>query len=410
MPKKAIILGLMTRVFSLLLLVPFLTVQAWALQGGPFDGFNGRSMGAFAGTYGVVMNGTQDLSDTGIMTMSIPASGMLQSRVLIFSKGLMYLGNSMGTMDQRTGSITMMSQMSHFASRVVTDGIQKQSGVFVDSMLTGKMGMKLILNYFSGMLEVSGDAMYYAYDPMLSNVALTVTTETGTNNKVQNQNVNSTVTSNTNNQNTNTSTGNGTTSTADTQNASTLLQSNAGQNSSTDNSTNVSQNTTITTTGSVANEDGSVTTSTDNSTVSKTSGTNDGTNSNSLNSNTQDSNRNQTVSQTSTKTTASSDDTLKADTSTQGASLVAGTVQTTTQTKTSTTYDPNAVRQQAVKPTDVPMTFRLDGVRQDTTVAELSPFTPPSEATFFQIEVAAPAGATGGGAGGGGGNTAVRTN
>jgi hypothetical protein len=132
------------------------------------------------------------------MTMTVPSSGMAQSRVLIFSKGLMYLGSSMGAFDQRSGALTMMSQMSHFATRVVSDGIQKQSGVFVDSMLTGKMGMNLSLNFFTGMIEVRGDASYFRYDPMLTNVALTVTTQTGANNLVANSNSNLVSTSNSN--------------------------------------------------------------------------------------------------------------------------------------------------------------------------------------------------------------------
>jgi hypothetical protein len=89
--------------------------------------------------------------------------------------------------------------------------------------------------------------------------------------------------------------------------------------------------------------------------------------------------------------------------------VVAGTTQTTVQTKTTTEYDPGSVRQPTVKPADISMTFNLDGVRQDTALAQLTPFTPPSEATFFQIEVAAPTGGGGNGGGGGGGAAPVRT-
>lgn len=316
----------MMRAISLLLLVPFLTVQAWALSGGPYDGFNGRSMAAFSGTYGVVMNGIENPADTGIMTMTIPTSGMLQSRVLIFRKGLMYLGSSMGTMDQRDGSITLMSQMSHFASRTVTDGIQKQSGVFVDSMLTGKMGMNLVLNYFSGMLEVGGEASYYEYDPMLSKVTIQV------------------------------SNGNRT--------------QNAGQNYSTDISTNGNLSGTFT--GTIEKPDIGISTPELEGTAFQNRNQNDGTNKLSLDS--------------------------------------------TTTTLTETIYNPDVVRQHPIEPGsegDRLVTFRLDGVRQDTSVAALSPFTPPSEETFFQIEVALPAGGgagTGAGGAGGNGGAAVRTN
>ena len=47
----------MIRVLSLLMLIPLLSTQVWAIRGGPYDAFLSRSLTAIAGTYGVAMRG-----------------------------------------------------------------------------------------------------------------------------------------------------------------------------------------------------------------------------------------------------------------------------------------------------------------------------------------------------------------
>lgn len=420
----------MKRVLSLLLLVPFLTVQAWALRGGPFDGLNGRSQAALAGTYGVVLSGKPEdgrgvlLNEegkadkanppvnpetTGIMAMSIPAAGLASGRVLIFSQGLMYLGNAQGVVDQRSGTMTLVSQVSHYVAHVVSDGIQKQSGVVVDAILSGKMDLTLSLDYFSGLIEVVGGATYYKADPMLAQVVLDTNTSTAVNNAVSNQNKNENQVSNLNSSAGQTATAGQNANSTTTSTAGQGVQSNqtasATQTSATNSSEDKSLNQTSTssTNGTVTNPDGSITTNSDSTGSTSNSLTGSSTGSNAVSSQTQSSDvtkksdTTDATTKTQTSTTAATSDLTKGSTVTAGTAVTVGTTQNSTNSVTTTKYRPDLVRQAPIALSF--MKLAATGVREDSTVAVLAPFAPPTEATSFQIEVAAPA-ATGGGTGG----------
>jgi hypothetical protein len=364
----------MKRVLSLLLLIPFLTVQAWALRGGPYDGLNGRSQSALAGTYGVVLSGNVLFNEaeksaapvnpetTGIMAMSVPGAGMASGRILIFAQGLMYLGNAQGVVDQRSNKITLVSQVSHYVAHLVTDGITRQSGVAVDAILSGKMDLQLSLDYFSGLIEVGGTATYFKYDPLLAQVVLDTNTSTAVNSAASNQNKNEDQVA--------------------TQNANANQTATALQGAATDTSEtkSLSQSVASSTTNTVTNPDGSTTTNSDSTATNANNLSGASTNTNSVSSDS----RNSDLSQGSTVTA--------------GTAVTVGTTQNSTNTVTTAKYRPDLIRQSPVASSFMALT--AIGVRQDTTVEVLAPFTPPTEATSFQIEVAAPTtgGATGGAA------------
>ena len=203
----------MKRVLSLLLLIPFLTVQAWALRGGPYDSMISRA--AYSGTYGVVFSGTsykvpdasnlEDPKDsffekvdgqsvTGVMTMSVPGAGATSGRVLVFNAGMMYLGNAQGVLNAGdtskpgAGKLTMFLQMSHYSARNAF-GPDPESGaitangvVGVDLVVNGKLDLTLSTNYQTGLIAVSGTGDLYKYVPLLTSITtdskLTTTTDT----------------------------------------------------------------------------------------------------------------------------------------------------------------------------------------------------------------------------------------
>ena len=503
----------MKRVLSLLLLVPFLTVQAWALRGGPYDGLNGRSLSALAGMYGVVLTGNVELNEagrpkdptkpeedpvnpetTGVMVMSIPGSGMASGRILIFAQGLMYLGNAQGIVDQRSGKIALVSQVSHYVSRVATNGLTTQSGIAVDAILSGKMDLALSLDYISGLIEVAGGAKYFRYDPLLARVVLDTNTSSAVNNAVSNQNKNENQVSSLNS-----TAGQGATASQNknqnqvaSENANAVQSATAAQNknqnqvasenananqtaTATQNknqnqvaseNANASQTATATqsaatntaatnsidsslvssTTNTIANPDGSSTTNSESTGTSSNSLSGSTTNTNSISGDSRNSDLTKGSSvtagslQASTVTQASdlakgssvtagslqastvtqvsdlakgstvtagsvqtsivteASDLAKGSTVTAGTATTVGTTQNATNTITTTKYDIAAVRQAPVARSF--MTLAATGVRQDTTASPLAPFTPPTEATSFQIEVALPpnGGANGGAA------------
>jgi hypothetical protein len=345
----------MKRALSLLLLVPFLTTQAWALLGGPFDGINGRSQAALAGTYGVILSGNV-LNDsdpkkeeqpvnpetTGIMALSVPNAGMATGRVLVFAQGLMYLGNAQGLVDRRNGKVSLVSQVSHYVARAVSDGITTRTGVTIDAILSGKMNLSMSLDYMSGLIELDGSASYYRSKTLQTELALVNQTIADTENKAQVASENA--------------------------NASKTASALQSESADTTDTKGLNQSANSTTTNVVTNPDGSATSTTDTTgtTANNVSGTS--TNSNSLSSDSRDSNIN------------------------KNSTLASGSVTTTTTTKTK--YDVALVEAKPIKLAF--MDLRATGVRQDTTVEPIAPFTPPSQATGFQIEVAAPT--TGGGA------------
>jgi len=158
----------MKRVLSLLLLIPFLTVQVLAGLGGPFEDAYSKSKAAWAGTYGISLQGTEaaglsSISTTGVMAVSIPPAGFCSARVLIFDKGLMYFGSGQGNIDPRSKHLHLITQASHYAF------IESQSRPavtpLVDYILSGQVDLKLSVDYLSGVVSAKGKAVFARYDP-----------------------------------------------------------------------------------------------------------------------------------------------------------------------------------------------------------------------------------------------------
>jgi hypothetical protein len=313
----------MSRVLSLLLLIPFLTVQAWARRGGPYEYFIARS--AYAGTYGVYLQGNSsvagndfmsaanDATVVGVMTMSVPSSGFVSGRVLLFNAGMMYLGNAQGVLTAgnvqtpEPAKLRLIQQMAHYTARTTYNGVQKQGDVVVDLILNGTLDLKLSLNYFTGLVEVSGDGKLYKFETMLS----AVKTDQQTNTDL----------------------------------------------TTTQNSTGVTSTNTSSTTETTTDASGAITTSTD--TVTTT-----------------------------------------------GPSSQTSSTGSNTRTTQTLLYDPLSVRQPpAAAGSQFINLTTVTGYREDTAVAVVPPFAPPSEQTHFNIEIPV-ANTGGGGTGGTGGNAA----
>lgn len=181
----------MNRVLSLLLLVPFLITQAlpvapaWA-RGGPYDDMMSRSQSALAGTYGVALTGDNrwlnptaadgttspnpNSNVTGVLALSLPTFGIATGRVLLFSRGLMYMGNAQGISDPRTGQLKLLSQLSHYFVRIATDGSTQSSSAVVDSIYSGQIDLQLTVDYLTGLIEAEGQARFSEYAPLIGTV------------------------------------------------------------------------------------------------------------------------------------------------------------------------------------------------------------------------------------------------
>lgn len=176
----------MKRVLSLLLLIPFLVTQAWAIRGGPYDSPLGISQAALSGTYGIALQGTVDadetqntdaMSTTGALAISVPTSGMVTGRVLIFDKGLMYFGAGQGLVDPRSGSMKLLAQASHYT---VVNANNNAANPMVDYILSGQINLNLDVDYFSGLIVASGDAVFASYDTVPPSVQQNSTSTTST--------------------------------------------------------------------------------------------------------------------------------------------------------------------------------------------------------------------------------------
>ncbi len=157
----------MKRVLSLLLLIPFLVTQAWALRGGPFENGFGSSQSALSGTYGVSLQGTESagvdsVSTTGVMALSVPTSGMTMGRILIFDKGLMYFGDTYGRVDPRSGSMKLLSQATHYTFMVTANNPY----IAVEGLLSGQLDLQLTRDNITGLIVVSGNATFARYNPL----------------------------------------------------------------------------------------------------------------------------------------------------------------------------------------------------------------------------------------------------
>ncbi len=201
----------MKRVLSLLLLVPFLITQVLTVapafaRGGPYDDMMSRRQSTLAGTYGVALTGsyaapseidasagklnwekgtqftpdpTSDSSITGVLAFSIPALGLASGRMLLFDRGLMYLGTAQGMADSRDGTVTLLAQLSHYFVRSNTDGAtQPTDSSAVDSIYSGQIKLSLSLDYFTGVIQAFGDAKFTEYSPLTGSVSVSTTTKT----------------------------------------------------------------------------------------------------------------------------------------------------------------------------------------------------------------------------------------
>jgi len=166
-----------------------------------------RSQSALSGTYGVALTGayaapsedetasggkltwekgtqlspipTTDSSITGVLAFSIPTFGLASGRILLFDRGLMYLGTAQGMADQRDGTVTLLAQLSHYFVRSNTDGAtQPTDSSAVDSIYSGQIKLSLSLDYFSGVIQAFGDAKFTEYSPLTGSVSVSTTTKT----------------------------------------------------------------------------------------------------------------------------------------------------------------------------------------------------------------------------------------
>ena len=216
----------MKRVLSLLLLIPFLVTQAWAITGGPYDSITARSLSAYSGTYGVIMQGSSTDDDDwnndpknkaeiaagtattssaiGFLGFSIPRPGSKSSgnsgstggtggtgggtaqgsgtltyaSMLIFDQGLMYTGVSHGIIDIRSGKLALLSQATHYAVRIASNGLTQTSASVPDAILNGVVNLNLSLNYYSGLIEAEGKATFTLYDPLVTESSTSAVTNT----------------------------------------------------------------------------------------------------------------------------------------------------------------------------------------------------------------------------------------
>lgn len=218
----------MKRVLSVLLLIPLFCVQAWAIRGGPYDGIAWRDLSALSGIYGVAMYGLvqsetgwakeqdkfsklnedsapvqnflpetgTDISTTAVLNINMPPQGVADGKMILFHRGLMYLGVAKGIINRKSHSILMLSELSHFTilsgasytktsgtvssqnvvegtlETVVTrgtntrnevgnfDGMKAVPIVVLDRMMAGRIDLKLDWDYFTGLISVTGVANY----------------------------------------------------------------------------------------------------------------------------------------------------------------------------------------------------------------------------------------------------------
>jgi hypothetical protein len=154
-----------------------------------------RSLSALAGTYGVALTGDNKWTNnppaadgtalpnpnsnvTGVLALTLPPVGIATGRVLLFNQGLMYVGNAQGLLDPRTGNLKLLSQLSHYFVRITTDGATQGSAAVVDSIYSGQIDLHLSVDYFTGLIEASGDARFSEYNPLVQSVSTATSTKT----------------------------------------------------------------------------------------------------------------------------------------------------------------------------------------------------------------------------------------
>lgn len=125
-----------------------------------------------------------DVSTTAVLYLTIPNSGIVNGKIMLFHKGLMYIGTSTGMVERRRMSILMLSELTHSivlsgteyrettANTNPTGTPQSSQSYFqgvglygtpravMDSMLAGQIDLNLSLNQFTGLISVDGWANY----------------------------------------------------------------------------------------------------------------------------------------------------------------------------------------------------------------------------------------------------------
>jgi hypothetical protein len=123
------------------------------------------SLAAMTGTYGVSLSGTKrdHLTSTGVMLLSVPARGLAQSATLIFDQGLVYAGSASGAVkiSGEKGTMKLVSQLTHYSVRTITDGSSSTTVAFPDSMMTGFMQLEIAPDYQTGLVSVDGKASFW---------------------------------------------------------------------------------------------------------------------------------------------------------------------------------------------------------------------------------------------------------
>ena len=218
---------------SLLLIIPLLCTQLWAVSGGPYNSLNSREISAFSGTYGVSMRGMlrvplgvraddqsvvnkplvyresdpgndNDVSTTAVLYLTVPNSGIVNGKIMLFHKGLMYIGTSTGMVERRRMSILMLSELTHYivlsgnsfretvSENIPIPGQTQQTDFYrqgvgltgspsavMDSMLAGQIDLTLSLNEFTGLITVDGWANYVEVGAELSTASANVLMDVG---------------------------------------------------------------------------------------------------------------------------------------------------------------------------------------------------------------------------------------
>jgi hypothetical protein len=106
--------------------------------------------------------------------------GIATGRVLLFNRGLMYLGTAQGLLDPRTGNLKLLSQLSHYFVRITTDGATQGNSAVVDSIYSGQIDLHLSVDYFTGLIAAEGQARFSEYNPLIGKVTQKTSADTST--------------------------------------------------------------------------------------------------------------------------------------------------------------------------------------------------------------------------------------
>lgn len=120
------------------------------------------------------MAGSNSISTTGILVLSVPVAGLVKGALVIFDKGLMYVGTSFGNLDSKSGKMRLLAQASHYAVIAIQNTMYTP---VVDYNLSGQVNLDLSVDYFSGLIMASGEATFARSEPL----APQVTNNTATN-------------------------------------------------------------------------------------------------------------------------------------------------------------------------------------------------------------------------------------